>query len=155
MVSLRPMLQELWCKKVPPSQAQVPACQLQHLTPPAGDSDESSPLPDLALTAKLTEAADALGVLLQNRHQGFLHNRRQQRMGGLAAIELAQKVRQLVGAGPAACSVLASVSLCTWKESAATAFAGGITPVYGSALLSSASPFRVPPTGRANVGFVS
>jgi hypothetical protein len=43
--------------------------------------------------AKLLEAADAIGDRLRYRHQGFLANKRQLRMGGLAAIELAQMLR--------------------------------------------------------------
>jgi len=35
--------------------------------------------------------------VLVNRHQGFLPNKRQLRMGGLAALEMAQTLRQLVG----------------------------------------------------------
>ena len=44
----------------------------------------------------MVEAADAIGELLQNRCQGFLPNKRQMRMGGLAAIELAQLLRHIV-----------------------------------------------------------
>ena len=43
--------------------------------------------------AKLLKEADAIGDLLRYRHQGFLANKRQLRMGGLAAIELAQMLR--------------------------------------------------------------
>ena len=49
-----------------------------------------------ALLAPLLAAADSLGRLVQYRHQGFLPNARQQRMAGLAAIELAQALRRLV-----------------------------------------------------------
>lgn len=45
---------------------------------------------------QLVEGADAIGAVLLNRHQGFLPNKRQLRMGGLAALEMAQTLRQLV-----------------------------------------------------------
>ena len=48
--------------------------------------------------AKLLKEADAIGDLLRYRHQGFLANKRQLRMGGLAAIELAQMLRTDVSA---------------------------------------------------------
>ncbi len=54
------------------------------------------PHPDAAAAAQLCKAADAIGTRMQYSHQGFLPNVRQQRAGGLAAIELAQTVRQLV-----------------------------------------------------------
>ena len=46
---------------------------------------------------QLVEGADAIGAVLLNRHQGFLPNKRQLRMGGLATLEMAQTLRQLVG----------------------------------------------------------
>lgn len=64
--------------------------------PSEEDPKPPPPLPDPALTQQLISAADQMGRLLQNRHQGFLPNKRQHRMGGLAAIELAQAVRQVV-----------------------------------------------------------
>ena len=48
-------------------------------------------------------AADAVGQLLKYSHQGFLANVRMLRMGGLAAIELAQTIRiavRFTAAGP-------------------------------------------------------
>ena len=53
---------------------------------------------------QLVEGADAIGAVLVNRHQGFLPNKRQLRMGGLAALEMAQTLRQLVG--PLGCCTL-------------------------------------------------
>jgi hypothetical protein len=50
--------------------------------------------------AKLLQAADAIGDRLRYRHQGFLANKRQLRMGGLAAIELAQMLRTEVRRRP-------------------------------------------------------
>jgi len=46
--------------------------------------------------AKLVREADAIGDRLRYGHQGFLANKRQLRMGGLAAIELAQALRKAV-----------------------------------------------------------
>ena len=89
-------VQELWCKKVPPSQSQLLACQHHPSKVPREDPGPPPPLPDQAAVARLAAAADKIGVLLQNHHQGFLPNKRQQRMGGLAALELVQAVRQLV-----------------------------------------------------------
>ena len=57
---------------------------------------ERPPQPDAAAVASLCKAADAIGTRMQYSHQGFLPNVRQQRAGGLAAIELAQTLRQLV-----------------------------------------------------------
>ena len=45
---------------------------------------------------RLVEGADAIGAVLVYRHQGFLPNKRQLRMGGLAALEMAQTLRHLV-----------------------------------------------------------
>ena len=45
---------------------------------------------------RLVDGADAIGAVLVYRHQGFLPNKRQLRMGGLAALEMAQTLRQLV-----------------------------------------------------------
>jgi len=72
-------------------------CQQRHKRVPSEEEPTAPPpLPDREQTARLLEAADRMGELLQNRHQGFLPNKRQQRMGGLAAIELAQAVKALV-----------------------------------------------------------
>lgn len=48
--------------------------------------------PDAKTVAMLVRTADMFGQLLQNSHQGFLSNRRQQRAAGFAVIELAQAV---------------------------------------------------------------
>lgn len=42
------------------------------------------------------QAADSMGALLQYSTQGFVVNKRQRRMGGLAAIEFAQELQHLV-----------------------------------------------------------
>ena len=87
--------QELWCKKVPPSTSQFSHCRHNHPSLPDTDP-QPPPLPNRQEVARLLATADEIGLLLQNQHQGFLPNKRQQRMGGLAAIELAQAVRHLV-----------------------------------------------------------
>ena len=46
---------------------------------------------------QLVDGADAIGTVLVYRHQGFLPNKRQLRMGGLATLEMAQTLRHLVG----------------------------------------------------------
>ena len=91
--------QELWCKKGAPSAELLGAIRLEPplpVTPPL-----PPPRPPAALLERLTGPGDAVGALLQYRHQGFMVNRRQQRMGGLAAIELAQALRHLVRAAAA------------------------------------------------------
>jgi len=91
--------QELWCKKGAPTAELLAAIRLEAPLPvtPA----LPPPRPPAALLARLTGPADAVGRLLQYRHQGFMANRRQQRMGGLAALELAQALRHLVRPRPA------------------------------------------------------
>ncbi|KXZ44388.1 hypothetical protein GPECTOR_68g359 [Gonium pectorale] len=56
------------------------------------------PPPDPERLRALTVPADALGVLLQNHHQGFLPNVRQQRAAGYAAVELGQAMLAAVAA---------------------------------------------------------
>ena len=90
------LAQELWCKKGAPTAELLGAIRLEPplpVTPPL-----PPPRPPAAVLARLTGPGDAVGALLQYRHQGFMANRRQQRMGGLAAIELAQALRHLVRA---------------------------------------------------------
>ena len=88
------VLQELWCKKMPPT-----ARLFQVYRPQAAPEPEQAPPPpgpDRDALRGLIRTADSTGALLQYRQQGFLPNRRQQRMAGLAAIEFAQAVRNLV-----------------------------------------------------------
>lgn len=60
------------------------------------DEVSATPSLDMEGTRSLIRTADSLGKLLQYRQQGFLPNARQQRMAGLAVIELAQAVRAVV-----------------------------------------------------------
>lgn len=93
-VSLPCCAQELWCKKASPSLAltgdYIPQPRIP-LNPP-----DPPPRPDPQREATLVAAADAMGALLQYNTQGFIVNQRQRRMGGLAAIELAQNLQHLV-----------------------------------------------------------
>ncbi len=88
------MLQELWCKKMPPD------AKLFQVYKPQDKSVLDQPSAKLKLGTEsmrsLIRTADSLGKLLQYRQQGFLPNVRQQRMAGLAVIELAQAVRTAV-----------------------------------------------------------
>ncbi|BDA45969.1 probable UDP-N-acetylglucosamine-peptide N-acetylglucosam at N-terminal half [Coccomyxa sp. Obi] len=91
---LHPIFKELWCKKLPPTAQLLSVYKLQALPP--GGPPPAPPRPPADDVARLIRHADALGKLLQYRHQGFLANARQQRMAGLAIIELAQTLRHLV-----------------------------------------------------------
>lgn len=79
---------------MPPTAQLLSVYKLQAL-PPGGPSP-APPGPPADDVARLIRRADVLGKLLQYRHQGFLANARQQRMAGLAIIELAQALRHLV-----------------------------------------------------------
>ncbi|KAI3429879.1 hypothetical protein D9Q98_010190 [Chlorella vulgaris] len=92
---MHPEFKELWCKKGPPSAEFVSMYRLI-MQPQQPDWNIKAPQPPPELLGPLIEAADAVGLLVQYRHQGFLPNRRQQRMAGLAAIEFAQTLQQLV-----------------------------------------------------------
>eukprot|EP00775_Hariotina_reticulata_P011921 gene11921-12065_t len=102
---LSPVFKECWCKKGPPSQELFTSYRVQPPLPAEGRSSSSGrDTPPAAAecdaaveqVAALTSAADTLGILLQNHHQGFLPNIRQQRAAGYAAIELGQAVRALL-----------------------------------------------------------
>lgn len=90
----RKSLQELWCKKMPPTARLFQVYRPQQKPEP--DAGPPSPKPDQEALGGLIRTADDIGKLLQYRQQGFLPNKRQQRMAGLAVIELAQAVRELV-----------------------------------------------------------
>lgn len=87
-------LQELWCKKMPPTAKLLKVYTPQQ--PPEPDGGPAPRGPDQDALRRLIRTADEIGRLLQYRQQGFLPNARQQRMAGLAVIELAQAVRHLV-----------------------------------------------------------
>ncbi|DBA80252.1 hypothetical protein WJX79_002480 [Trebouxia sp. C0005] len=90
---LHPIFKEQWCKKAPPTHEMI----LRYVMQPPFPSDPPRITPaDKKQVKQLIEGADAIGAVLVNRHQGFLPNKRQLRMGGLAALEMAQTLRQLV-----------------------------------------------------------
>lgn len=88
-----PLFKEYWCKRLHPKDV----CEKVYRQPPLRESLKKGKLrkQDLAMTKQKTaliHAADAIGQRLQYHCPGFLPNRRQHRMAGLAAIEIAQKV---------------------------------------------------------------
>ncbi|KAL0343526.1 UNVERIFIED_CONTAM: Suppressor of RPS4-RLD 1, partial [Sesamum angustifolium] len=88
-----PLFKEYWCKKLHPKNV----CEKVYRQPPLRDSLRKGKLKkqEFSLTkqkAVLLHAADSIGKKIQYHCPGFLPNRRQYRMAGLAAIEIAQKV---------------------------------------------------------------
>ncbi|GMI76873.1 SUPPRESSOR OF RPS4-RLD 1, SUPPRESSOR OF RPS4-RLD 3 [Hibiscus trionum] len=88
-----PLFKEYWCKRLHPKIV----CEKVFRQPPLGDSLKKGKLrkQDMAITKHKTAlllAADSIGKKIQYNCPGFLPNRRQHRMAGLAAIEIAQKV---------------------------------------------------------------
>lgn len=90
---LDPLFKEYWCKRLHPKDV----CEKVYRQPTLRDSLKKGKLrkQDLAMTKQKTaliHAADSIGQKIQYNSAGFLPNRRQHRMAGLAAIEIAQKV---------------------------------------------------------------
>uniref|UniRef100_A0A1J3IUG7 Suppressor of RPS4-RLD 1 n=1 Tax=Noccaea caerulescens TaxID=107243 RepID=A0A1J3IUG7_NOCCA len=88
-----PMFKEYWCKRLHPKSV----CEKVYRQPPLRESLKKGKLKkqDLAITkqkANLIRFADLIGKKIQYDCPGFLPNRRQHRMAGLAVIEIAQKV---------------------------------------------------------------
>ncbi|KAL1190442.1 Suppressor of RPS4-RLD 1 [Cardamine amara subsp. amara] len=88
-----PMFKEYWCKRLHPKNV----CEKVYRQPPLRESLKKGKLKkqDLAITkskANLLRFADLIGKKIQYDCPGFLPNRRQHRMAGLAVIEIAQKV---------------------------------------------------------------
>ncbi|KAL3646360.1 hypothetical protein CASFOL_011540 [Castilleja foliolosa] len=88
-----PLFKEYWCKRLHPKNV----CEKVYRQPPLRDSLRKGKLKklDFSLTkqkAALLQAADSVGKKIQYHCLGFLPNKRQYRMAGLAAIEIAQKV---------------------------------------------------------------
>ncbi|XP_057544804.1 suppressor of RPS4-RLD 1 isoform X2 [Amaranthus tricolor] len=88
-----PLFKEYWCKRLHPKDV----CEKVYRQPTLRDSQKKSKLKklDFAMTKQKTaliNAADSIGQKIQYHSAGFLANRRQHRMAGLAAIEIAQKV---------------------------------------------------------------
>ncbi|KAB5547876.1 hypothetical protein DKX38_011282 [Salix brachista] len=88
-----PLFKEYWCKRLHPKNV----CEKVYRQPPLRDSLKRGKLrkQDFATTKQkiaLLLAADSIGQKIQYDCNGFLSNRRQHRMAGLAIIEIAQKV---------------------------------------------------------------
>uniref|UniRef100_A0A5B6ZGZ4 Putative tetratricopeptide repeat protein 13 isoform X1 n=1 Tax=Davidia involucrata TaxID=16924 RepID=A0A5B6ZGZ4_DAVIN len=88
-----PLFKEYWCKRLHPKNV----CEKVYRQPPLRDSLKKGKLrkQDFSVTKQKTallQAADSIGKKIQYTCPGFLPNRRQHRMAGLAAIEIAQKV---------------------------------------------------------------
>ncbi|XP_077214890.1 tetratricopeptide repeat (TPR)-like superfamily protein [Tasmannia lanceolata] len=90
---LDPLFKEYWCKRLHPKDV----CEKVYRQPPLRESLKKGRLrkQDFTVTkqkATLLQAADFIGKKIQYNCPGFLPNRCQHRMAGLAAIEIAQKV---------------------------------------------------------------
>ncbi|XP_042494267.1 suppressor of RPS4-RLD 1 [Macadamia integrifolia] len=90
---INPLFKEYWCKRLHPKYV----CEKVYRQPPLRESLKKGRLrkQDFVVTKQKTtllQAADSLGKRIQYDCPGFLPNRRQHRMAGLAAIEIAQKV---------------------------------------------------------------
>ncbi|CAH8345100.1 unnamed protein product [Eruca vesicaria subsp. sativa] len=88
-----PMFKEYWCKRLHPKDV----CEKVYRQPPLRESLKKGKLKkqDLAITkpkANLLRFTDLIGKRIQYDCPGFLPNRRQHRMAGLAVLEIAQKV---------------------------------------------------------------
>lgn len=90
---IHPMFKEAWCKRLHPKGV----CEVVVRQPPLLESLKKGRVKkqDFIMTKPkklLLETADCIGKKIQYCCPGFLHNKRQHRMAGLAAIEIAQKV---------------------------------------------------------------
>ncbi|KAH9300863.1 hypothetical protein KI387_012446, partial [Taxus chinensis] len=90
---IHPLFKEAWCKRLHPKDV----CEVVVRQPPLRESLKKGRLnqQDFVLTKPkkmLLEAADRIGKKIQYSCTGFLQNKRQHRMAGLAALDIAQKV---------------------------------------------------------------
>ncbi|KAL5707005.1 hypothetical protein ACHQM5_025106 [Ranunculus cassubicifolius] len=90
-----PLFKEYWCKRLHPKFV----CERVFRQPPLRNSIRKGRIKkqDFVMTKQksaLLQAADLIGKKIQYDCPGFSSNRRQHRMAGLAAIEIAQKVSQ-------------------------------------------------------------
>ncbi|ERM96637.1 hypothetical protein AMTR_s00001p00272300 [Amborella trichopoda] len=90
---VHPLFKEYWCKRLHPQHVSENVVR----QPPLKDALKRGRLKkqDYTFTRQkeiLLEAADSIGKRIQYNSPGFLPNRRQYRMAGLAAIDIAQKV---------------------------------------------------------------
>nr|GLL26427.1 suppressor of RPS4-RLD 1 [Ipomoea trifida] len=91
-----PLFKEYWCKRLHPKDV----CEKVYRQPPLKDSLKKGKLKTLHFastkqTLALLQAADSIGRKIQYNCPGFLPNKRQHRMAGLAAIEIAQKISRV------------------------------------------------------------
>uniref|UniRef100_A0A7N0ULP9 Suppressor of RPS4-RLD 1 n=1 Tax=Kalanchoe fedtschenkoi TaxID=63787 RepID=A0A7N0ULP9_KALFE len=90
-----PLFKEYWCKRLHPKNV----CEKVFRQPAIRDTKRTKiRKQDSAVTKQKTalqNAADSVGCKIQYQCPGFLPNRRQHRMAGLAAIEIAQKVSKV------------------------------------------------------------
>ncbi|XP_065873083.1 suppressor of RPS4-RLD 1 [Euphorbia lathyris] len=88
---INPLFKEYWCKRLHPKDV----CEKVYRQPPLSPKRSKLRKQDFSITKQKTAllmAADSIGKKIQYDCLGFLPNRRQHRMAGLAAIEIAQKV---------------------------------------------------------------
>ncbi|KAJ3669831.1 hypothetical protein LUZ60_010155 [Juncus effusus] len=88
-----PLFKEYWCKRQHPKYV----CEKVYRQPPLRISLKAGKInkQEFKFTKhqiSLLQTADSIGRKIQYNCPGFLHNKRQYRMAGLAAIEIAQKV---------------------------------------------------------------
>ncbi|OMO56531.1 Tetratricopeptide TPR-1 [Corchorus capsularis] len=91
-----PLFKEYWCKRLHPKNV----CEKVYRQPPLRESLKKGKLrkQDFAVTKQKTAlllAADSIGKKIQYDCPGFLPNKRQHRMAGLAAIVIAQRVSKV------------------------------------------------------------
>ncbi|CAA6657494.1 unnamed protein product [Spirodela intermedia] len=91
-----PIFKEYWCKRLHPKYV----CERVFRQTPLAETLKKGRLrkQDFIITKHksiLLQAADLVGQKIQYNCPGFLSNRRQHRMAGLAAIEIAQKVSKI------------------------------------------------------------
>ncbi|PWA98797.1 hypothetical protein CTI12_AA008460 [Artemisia annua] len=87
-----PMFKEYWCKRLHPKNV----CEKVYRQPPLRKAKVKKQ--DFTMTkpkSTLLSAADRVGKTIQYHCPGFLPNKRQHRMAGLAAIEIAQRVSKV------------------------------------------------------------
>lgn len=92
---INPMFKEYWCKKLHPKKV----CEKVFRQPALHDNKRNKIRKQDSVVTKqkmtLLEVADYVGCKIQYQSPGFLPNKRQHRMAGLAAIEIAQRVSKV------------------------------------------------------------
>jgi len=90
---LSPLFKESWCKRI--HKKHLTGYREQPTFNPAIPDVKYSSKPPSPEAKKLVEWTQDLAKLLHLRCPGYLSNRRQQRMAGLAALEIAQALRKM------------------------------------------------------------